>query len=95
MILVTSVASTTVLPNGAQAAAPVLSENDPTALALGYKADASKVDKAKFSRYQSGQTCANCQLYQGAAGSEMGPCSTYGGKLVFAKGWCNAYVKKT
>ncbi|MGU7779336.1 high-potential iron-sulfur protein [Burkholderia sp. PU8-34] len=25
----------------------------------------------------------------------MGPCPTYGGKLVYAKGWCNAYVKKT
>jgi hypothetical protein len=53
------------------------------------------VDKTKFPRYQTGQTCANCQLYQGKPGSATGPCPTYGGKLVYAKGWCNAYVKKT
>lgn len=95
MILATSVASTTVFSGRSQAAAPVLSESDPTAQSLGYKTDASKVDKAKFPRYQAGQTCANCQLYQGKAGSEMGPCPTYGGKQVYAKGWCNAWVKKT
>jgi hypothetical protein len=94
MILAASVASTTVLSTKANADAPVLSESDPTAQALGYKTDASKVDKTKFPRYQVGQTCANCQLYQGKPGSASGPCQTYGGKLVDAKGWCNAYVKK-
>ena len=95
MILAASVASTTVLPTQANADAPVLAETDPTAQALGYKTDASKVDKTKFPRYQAGQTCANCQLYQGKAGSPNGPCPTYGGKLVDARGWCNAYVKKS
>jgi hypothetical protein len=94
MILAGTVASTTVLPAESRADAPVLSESDPTAQALGYKTDVSKVDKAKFPRYQAGQTCANCQLYQGKPGSPMGPCTTYGGKLVYANGWCNAYVKK-
>ncbi|MPW23005.1 High potential iron-sulfur protein [Paraburkholderia sp. CNPSo 3157] len=94
MILAASVASTTVLSTESRADAPVLSESDPTAQALGYKTDATKVDKAKFPHYQTGQTCANCQLYQGKPGSAMGPCTTYGGKLVDAKGWCNAYVKK-
>lgn len=94
MIVAASVASTTVLPAESRADAPLLSESDPTAQSLGYKTDAAKVDKAKFSRYQQGQTCANCQLYQGKAGSQTGPCPTYGGKLVYAKGWCNAYVKK-
>ncbi|BFG80033.1 high-potential iron-sulfur protein [Paraburkholderia terrae] len=95
MILAASVASTTVFSTESRADAPVLAENDPTAQALGYKADASKVDKARFPRFQNRQTCANCQLYQGKPGSTMGPCPTYGGKLVNAKGWCNAYVKKT
>ncbi len=94
MILAASVASTTVLSTESRADAPLLAENDPTALALGYKADAAKVDKTKFPRFQAGQTCANCQLYQGKPGSVTGPCPTYGGKLVYAKGWCNAYVKK-
>ncbi|MFC0399380.1 high-potential iron-sulfur protein [Paraburkholderia rhizosphaerae] len=95
MILAASVASTSVWSAEARANAPVLSENDPTAKALGYTTDANTVDKAKFPRYETGQTCANCQLYQGKPGSANGPCPTYGGKLVAAKGWCNAYVKKT
>ncbi|SAL87691.1 high potential iron-sulfur protein [Caballeronia arvi] len=94
MILAASVASTTGLSTESRADAPVLSESDPTAQALGYKTDATKVDKTRFPRYEAGQTCANCQLYQGKAGSANGPCPTYGGKLVEAKGWCNAYVKK-
>jgi hypothetical protein len=94
MILVASAATTTVLSIESRAEAPLLAENDPTARALGYKADAAQVDKTTFPRYQTGQTCANCQLYQGKPGSVTGPCPTYGGKLVYAKGWCNAYVKK-
>lgn len=94
MILAASIASTTVLSTESRADAPLLAENDPTAQALGYKTDATKVDKTKFPRYLAGQSCANCQLYQGKPGSTTGPCPTYGGKLVYAKGWCNAYVKK-
>ncbi|MFX1676715.1 high-potential iron-sulfur protein [Paraburkholderia sp. A2WS-5] len=94
MIIAASVASTTVLSTESRADAPLLSESDPTAQALGYKEDATKVDKAKFPRYQVGQTCASCQLYQGKPGGATGPCLAYGGKLVYAKGWCNSYVKK-
>ena len=94
MILTASAASAMALSTESRADAPLLSENDPTAQALGYKTDAAKVDKAKFPHYQAGQTCANCQLYQGKPGSTTGPCPTYGGKPVYAKGWCNAYVKK-
>ena len=34
-----------------QAAAPVLTEADPQAVALGYKADNTKVDKAKYPQH--------------------------------------------
>lgn len=44
---------------------PMLSESDPAAQALGYKMDATKVDKAKFPKYAAGQDCAACMLYQG------------------------------
>ena len=73
---------------------PMLSESDPVATSLGYKADASKVDKAKFPQYAAGQTCSNCSLYQGAAGSSSGACPIYAGKAVAAKGWCASYAKK-
>lgn len=73
---------------------PMLDEKDPTAAALGYKADATQVDKAKFPKYAAGQNCAGCQLYQGKPGTASGPCSIFAGKAVSAKGWCSAYTKK-
>jgi High potential iron-sulfur protein len=76
------------------ASADMLSESDPTAVALGYKANASSVDKAKFAQYASGQSCSNCALYQGAAGSSSGPCPIFAGKTVSAQGWCASYAKK-
>ena len=74
--------------------APVLGQNDPQAVALGYVADATKVDKAKYPNYAAGQTCSTCQFYQGQTGAAVGPCPLYGGKQVAAKGWCSAYARK-
>ena len=67
---------------------------DPQAAALGYVADASKADKAKFPKYAAGQNCGGCQLYQGKAGDASGACAIFAGKKVAAKGWCSAYTKK-
>ena len=79
----------------ARAQAPAMVDpKDPQAAALGYVVDATKADKARFPKYAPGQTCANCALYQGAAGSPSGACPIYGGKSVPAKAWCNAWVKK-
>jgi hypothetical protein len=94
IIVAASLASTSIFVDEAQADAPMVSESDPTAQSLGYKADASQVDKAKFAKYQAGQACANCQLYQGKPGDASGPCPIFAGKQVSAKGWCSAYVKK-
>ncbi|MFP3566530.1 high-potential iron-sulfur protein [Paraburkholderia sp. SIMBA_030] len=94
MIFAASLASSALFNQESRADAPVLSESDPTAQGLGYKTDAARVDKAKFPKYQAGQTCANCQFFQGKSGDMTGPCTTFGGKLVNAKGWCSAYVKK-
>jgi hypothetical protein len=78
----------------AQAAAPALSEADPQATALGYKADNTKVDKAKFPQHAANQMCSGCNLYQGKATDAAGPCQLFAGKQVAAKGWCSAWVKK-
>jgi len=89
------VASTLALTRTAFAADPVkVPESDPTAQALGYKLDASKVDKAKFTRYAAGQDCGNCSFYQGKASDEFAPCPMFANKLAASKGWCNAYNKK-
>ena len=82
---------------GAQAVfaqAPMVDPKDPQAAALGYVADATTADKAKYPRYAAGQSCATCQLYQGKAGDAAGGCPLYAGKQVAAKGWCSAWAKK-
>ncbi|MDX1571281.1 MAG: high-potential iron-sulfur protein [Xanthomonadales bacterium] len=72
---------------------PELSEDDPQAQALGYKADTADVDGAKFPNHSVDQKCLNCQLWQG--GDEgLGPCAIFPGKGVQAEGWCSAWVKK-
>ena len=53
---------------------PMLSEADPVPMGLGYMVNGSAVDAAKFPQYAAGQTCANCALYQGAAGAPSGAC---------------------
>lgn len=83
------------LQSSAQAqAGGSVDENEAAAKALGYHADAAKIDKAKQPKFQAGQACANCQLYQGKAGAASGACPVFGGRSVAAKGWCTAYVKK-
>lgn len=76
-----------------------VAESDPLAQAMGYKADASKVDIAKFPKRagEAGakQFCHNCALYSGEADSASGPCSIFQNKLVSANGWCNAWVAKS
>jgi nitrous oxide reductase len=78
----------------ALAQANLLSEKDPTAVNLGYVADATKADKAKYKQYAAGQACGNCALYQGKAGDAAAACPLFAGKVVSAKGWCSAYAKK-
>jgi len=80
------------LAREAAAQAKVL-ESDPTAMALGYKEDASKVDTVKFKNYVKGNDCANCNFYKAKTATE-GPCMALGNRLVAAKGWCAAWVKK-
>ena len=93
-LAVASIAIGARLGTSARAAAPHVDEKDATAQSLGYKHDATKVDKAKFAKYKAGEACANCQLYQGKSGGTWGPCPIFAGKEVNAKGWCSAYVKK-
>ncbi len=73
---------------------PMVDEKDPAAVALGFVADATKANKAKYASYAAGQMCGTCQFYQGKAGAASGACPVLGGKLVSAKSWCSAYAKK-
>ena len=84
-----ALASTQALAQGA-----MVSEADPQAIALGYKADGCKVDKTKFPKYAADQHCANCALYQGKPADSAGGCAIFPGKQVTGKGWCSAWAKK-
>ena len=41
----------------------MVAETDPQAAVLGYKANASKVDKAKYPSFAASQACSNCAMY--------------------------------
>ena len=76
-----------------------LPESDPVAKALGYYADASKVDVKKWPKKAgpegTKQNCANCQLYQAQAGeTARGGCTLFPNRWVSTKGWCNGYIPK-
>jgi hypothetical protein len=76
------------------AQAQLVDEKDAQAAALGYVADATKADKAKFKTYAPGQICGNCSLFQGKPTDAAGGCPLFAGKQVATKGWCSAYAKK-
>ena len=93
LIQTATVALGTALASQAHAQAMV-AESDAQAAALGYKADATKVDKTKQAKYAAGQACVNCVLFQAAVGAAAGGCPLFAGKQVSAQGWCSAYAKK-
>ena len=81
------------VPLGANEALPHLTLNDPTAVALHYTDDASRIDPTKDPTHLAGTMCANCRLYQGG-NATYGPCQLFPGKLVSSRGWCMGYQKK-
>jgi hypothetical protein len=80
----------------AEDALPKLALTDPSAKALLYVDDATKVDTKNpmAARYAAGQTCANCAQIQGKDGDAYRPCGIFPGKLVASNGWCSVWVKK-
>jgi len=93
-IMQAMVASGGVLTAQQVAAQAALAESDAQAVALGYKSDASKVDKAKQTRYAAGQVCSNCALFQAASGAAAGACPLFAGQQEAVRGWCTAWAKK-
>jgi hypothetical protein len=94
LLIVPAAALALAMARTASGQAVKLEETDPQAVALGYRHDATKIDAKKFPAYAPGHNCANCQLFQVKPGEALGACGAMGGKLVNAKGWCVAWVKK-
>lgn len=72
----------------------MVDEKSAQAVALGYKADTTKVDKAKYPKHTNEQKCTNCQLFAGKPTDAAGGCPLFAGKQVAGPGWCSAWVKK-
>jgi hypothetical protein len=94
LIIAAGASSAAMLGTAARAQPAMVVETDAQAQGVGYKADATKVDKAKFQKYAAGQACSNCVLYQGKSGDASGGCALFPGKAVAAQGWCSAYNRK-
>ena len=86
--------------HGQEVAQKPLDENEPMAKSLGYVADAAKVDKAKWPKYDGKANCANCVLcvqagikINGHAG-DWCRCGLFSTGLVAGPGWCNSHAPK-
>jgi hypothetical protein len=93
VFLMTLAASGAALTTHAQAQA-LVDEKDAQAVALGYVADAKRVDVKKYPKFAADQNCTNCALYQGKATDKAGGCPLFGAKQVAGPGWCSAWAKK-
>jgi high potential iron-sulfur protein len=76
------------------AALPPLDPSDPTAKALGFVNDASKVDTKAYPTFKPAQKCSNCAQYQGKAGDATAACTIFAGKSVPQGGWCQVWAQK-
>lgn len=72
---------------------PKVDESSAKARQLAYVHDASTVSPDAQPRYEKGQQCANCALYQGGS-AEWGACPLFNGQQVKRTGWCNAYAAR-
>ena len=76
------------------AALPPLDPKDPTAQALGFVTDATKVDAKANTTYKPDQKCSTCAQYQGKASDATAACNIFAGKSVPAGGWCKVWAQK-
>jgi hypothetical protein len=81
--------------NATAAALPPLDPSDPTAKALGFVTDASKVDTKTYPTFKASQKCGTCAQFQGKAGDATAACTIFAGKSVPQGGWCQVWAQKT
>ena len=78
----------------AAAALPPLDPNDPTAKALGFVNDATKVDTKTHATFKPDQKCGTCAQFQGKPSDATGGCTIFAGKSVPTGGWCQVWAQK-
>jgi hypothetical protein len=80
--------------NATAAALPPLDPSDPTAKALGFVTDGSKVDSKAYPTFKPAQKCGTCAQFQGKAGDASAACTIFAGKSVPQSGWCQVWAQK-
>jgi hypothetical protein len=73
---------------------PPLDASDPTAKALGFVTDSTKVDAAANPTHKPTQKCGTCAQYQGKASDATAGCNIFAGHSVPAGGWCKVWAQK-
>jgi high potential iron-sulfur protein len=82
-------------PDAAEAAdLPPLDAGDPTAKALGFVTDSTKVDAGANPTHKPEQKCGTCAQFQGKAGDARGGCNIFAGHSVPQGGWCKVWAQK-
>jgi hypothetical protein len=76
------------------AALPPLDPNDPTAKALGFVLDTTKVVDAANPTHKATQKCGVCAQFQGKPGDASGGCNIFAGHSVPQGGWCKVWAQK-
>jgi hypothetical protein len=71
-----------------------LDPNDPTAKALGFALDSTKVDAATNATHKPEQRCGTCAQFTGKPGDKTGGCNIFVGHTVPATGWCKVWAQK-
>lgn len=71
-----------------------LDPNDPTAKALGFVTDSTKVDATTNPTHRAGQKCGTCAQFQATAGDASGSCNIFAGHIVPQGGWCRVWAQK-
>lgn len=92
VFLITAAAPACIAASPAQAALKKVEENEPKALAVGYRHDTKKVDRVRYPKHQPTQNCTNCLAFAPAnPDDEWGECDLMSDRLVFKDGWCSSY----
>lgn len=82
----------------AEVPANAVTEDDPTAIALKYKRDATQSERMSAARPglpPEQQQCENCQFMLADLGEgEWRGCSLFPGKLINLNGWCASWTLK-
>jgi hypothetical protein len=68
-------------------------ENEPKAVAVGYRHDSGTVDGSRYPKHQPQQNCEGCLAFYPSDDEtdEWGECDLMSDRLVHKKGWCSSF----